>query len=168
MLIVNAAVMTRVNFMAMYSQLLPDVTDYEEYHTLQLSCQQIRDNYAKYFTFKRLRKQPEERQQKIQEKHLKERNRYKEIIDVEKEQKKCIKMESQDDLLVDCTLQWLNMLTKTQKERVVDSIMNLQQVKKEPEPPSASQEPFVPPPDKQRKEKPEEKIKEDGEEEEKR
>lgn len=99
------------------------------------------------------------------QKKLQERNQYKEVIEVEKEQKKCIKMESQDDLLVDCTLQWLNMLSKSQQEKVVDNILKLKQVKKEPEPPQEEKEPFVPPPDMYRKEKSEEKIKEEEEEE---
>ena len=146
--------------MEMYSTLLPDVTDYEQYHTLHLLSQEIKQQYGAYFKRK---KQQKEKREKI----LKERNHYKDIIEVEKEQKKCIKMESEDDVLVDCTLQWLNMLTKAQKEKVVDSIMKLQQVKIEPKPSSTSQEPFVPPPGKFRKEKPAEKIMEEEEEEKK-
>lgn len=111
MLIVNAAAMQRSDFMAVYSQLLPNISGFEEFHTLQLEYQKIKKGYDNFFTFKNLRKQLEERKKKIQDKHLKERNKYKEIIEVEREQKKCIKMESDDDLLVDCTLQWLNMLT---------------------------------------------------------
>ena len=43
---------------------------------------------------------------------------YKGIQDMEKEKKKSISMETEDDLLVDVAIQWFNMLSSNQKSRV--------------------------------------------------
>ena len=140
-------------FMEIYPRLLQMNIDHDDFHVLQKQVKKVKSENP-WETFREtLKIRPPSNPPG-------EEPTYKDIRDVEKEQKRCISMESDDDLLVDVAIQWFNMLNANQKSKVKQAI----EVKVEPteekessfkKEESKEKEPFVPPPEKRSQEKPE-------------
>lgn len=133
------------DFMGVYPHVLGMNFDDETFHVLKKEIQGAK-------------KLLEKEHQKEKERHTpwqhEEHNPYKNIEEEVKEKKKRISMESEDDLLVDVAVQWLNMLSASQKKRVTSAIKIKEEPAEEGKKGSSSKEikeelksPYVPPPD---------------------
>ena len=143
MLVVTIAAMHRDDFMERYPTLLDRVVDPEIYHTLHLECKTAKRKYDEHYRKKEEQEMPDPRQEPTRPDVT-----YKNVQEVAREEKKIIQFESNDGLIVNTALQWLNMMTTQQRQRIGEQFTRKQKVKIEEVEDDEVKEPLVPPPEK--------------------